>query len=122
MTRRPGRSSQRRGKHNGQRRQQRLWRDAAKQILKLLFLVITDRAENLIDGFGQHGAERVDRLVSLFGQIGGLADLGYLLFVDLPGYVNFFPGAVMTFVSGSAIVLSFWVWLTSRRASAEQAT
>ena len=48
------------------------------------------------------------------GMIGGLADLGYLLFVDFPGYVNFFPGTVMTFVSGSAIVLSFWVWLARR--------
>ena len=44
--------------------------------------------------------------------IGGLADVGYLLFVDLPGYVNFFPGTVMTLVSGSAIALSFWVWLS----------
>lgn len=47
--------------------------------------------------------------------VGGLADLGYLLFVDFPGYVNFFPGTVMTFVSGSAIVLSFWVWLPKRK-------
>ncbi len=43
--------------------------------------------------------------------IGGMADVGYLLFVDLPGYVNFFPGTVMTLVSGSAIALSSWVWL-----------
>lgn len=50
------------------------------------------------------------------GMVGGLADLGYLLFVDFPGYVNFFPGTVMTFISGSAIVLSFWVWLTNRSA------
>lgn len=49
------------------------------------------------------------------GMVGGLADLGYLLFVDFPGYVNFFPGTVMTLVSGSAIVLSFWVWLSHRR-------
>lgn len=42
--------------------------------------------------------------------VGGLADLGYLLFVDFPGYVNFFPGTVMTFISGSAIILSFIVW------------
>lgn len=52
------------------------------------------------------------------GMIGGLADLGYLLFVDFPGYVNFFPGTVMTFISGSAIVLSFWVWLTNRGSEA----
>ena len=55
------------------------------------------------------------------GMVGGLADLGYLLFVDLPGYVNFFPGTVMTFVSGSAIVLSFWVWLSNRRSSPQTA-
>lgn len=52
------------------------------------------------------------------GMIGGLADLGYLLFVDFPGYVNFFPGTVMTFISGSAIVISFWVWQANKRASA----
>ncbi|MEM1429260.1 MAG: hypothetical protein AAGG09_07370 [Pseudomonadota bacterium] len=49
--------------------------------------------------------------------VGGLADLGYLLFVDLPGYVNFFPGTVMTIISASAIVLSFWVWRAARTAS-----
>ena len=48
--------------------------------------------------------------------VGGLADLGYLLFVDIPGYVNFFPGTVMTFISASAILLSFWVWWASRKA------
>lgn len=48
------------------------------------------------------------------GMIGGLADIGYLLFVDLPGYVNFVPGTFMTFVSGSAVLLSFWVWLSNR--------
>ncbi|MGD1848285.1 MAG: hypothetical protein ACFB10_23065 [Salibacteraceae bacterium] len=37
---------------------------------------------------------------------GGLADLGYFLFMDLGGYVNFVPGTVMTLVSGTAIILS----------------
>jgi hypothetical protein len=46
--------------------------------------------------------------------VGGLADVGYFLFVDVPGYVNFFPGTIMTLISASAIVLSFWVWLPSR--------
>ena len=50
------------------------------------------------------------------GMVGGLADWGYLLFVDFPGYVNFFPGTVMTFISGAAILLSFWVWFTACRA------
>ena len=52
------------------------------------------------------------------GMVGGLADLGYLLFLDFPGYVNFFPGTVMTMISPSAIVLSFWVWRANRRGAA----
>jgi len=39
---------------------------------------------------------------------GGLADLGYFLFMDLGGYVNFVPGTVMTIVSSLAIILSFY--------------
>lgn len=39
---------------------------------------------------------------------GGLADVGYFLFMDLGGYVNFVPGTVMTIVSASAIILSFY--------------
>lgn len=54
------------------------------------------------------------------GLIGGMADLGYLLFVDLPGYVNFVPGTVMTLVSGSAIVLSLWVWMTAQNGRVAQ--
>lgn len=49
------------------------------------------------------------------GMVGGLADLGYLLFVDVPGYVNFVPGTVMTIVSGSAIAVSFWVLISARK-------
>ena len=48
------------------------------------------------------------------GLIGGLADAGYFLFVDLPGYANFLPGTLMTLVSGSAILTSFCVWLSNR--------
>ena len=39
---------------------------------------------------------------------GGLADAGYFLFLDLGGYVHFVPGTVMTLVSASAIILSFY--------------
>ena len=42
--------------------------------------------------------------------VGGLFDLGYFMFMDLGGFVNFFPGTVMTLVSGTAIVLSVFVW------------
>ena len=50
------------------------------------------------------------------GMVGGMADLGYLLFVDLPGYVHFLPGTLMTLISASAIALSFWVWFATRTA------
>ncbi len=46
---------------------------------------------------------------------GGLADLGYFLFMDLGGYVNFVPGSVMTIVSLLAIVLSFYAHLKTRK-------
>ncbi|MEM9824474.1 MAG: hypothetical protein AAF985_25535 [Bacteroidota bacterium] len=39
---------------------------------------------------------------------GGLADLGYFVFMDMGGFVHFVPGTVMTIVSASAIVLSFY--------------
>lgn len=44
---------------------------------------------------------------------GGLADLGYFLFLDLGGYVNFMPGTVMTIVSSLAIILSFYAYFKS---------
>lgn len=47
---------------------------------------------------------------------GGLADVGYFLFMDFGGFVNFVPGTVMTIVSASAIILSFYVYFTGERA------
>lgn len=38
--------------------------------------------------------------------VGGLTDVGYFLFLDLGGFVNFVPGTVMTIVSAAAIILS----------------
>ena len=49
--------------------------------------------------------------------VGGMADLGYFIFLDLPGHVNFVPGTVMTLVSSAAIILSAWAWLSMRGAS-----
>ncbi|QSE98971.1 hypothetical protein [Fulvivirga lutea] len=40
---------------------------------------------------------------------GGLADLGYFLFLDLGGFVNFVPGTIMTIISSLAIITSFYV-------------
>ncbi len=45
--------------------------------------------------------------------VGGLADLGYFLFLDLGGFVKFVPGTVMTLISASAIILSFYVYFKS---------
>lgn len=45
---------------------------------------------------------------------GGLADLGYFLFLDLGGFVNFMPGTVMTIFSSLAIILSFWGYFRVR--------
>jgi len=45
---------------------------------------------------------------------GGLADLGYFLFMDLGGYVNFMPGTVMTLVSSAAIILSFVAYFKTK--------
>ncbi len=46
---------------------------------------------------------------------GGMADVGYFVFMDLGGYVNFLPGGLMTYVSASAILISAWVWFGTRQ-------
>ncbi len=48
--------------------------------------------------------------------VGGLADVGYFIFIDLGGFNRFAPGTVMTIVSGSAIALSFYAYFTRRGA------
>lgn len=48
---------------------------------------------------------------------GGLADLGYFIFMDLGGYVNFMPGTLMTIVSGLAIILSFYAFYKRKKMS-----
>lgn len=40
--------------------------------------------------------------------IGGFADVGYFLFLDLGGFVNFLPGTIMTLISAAAISASFY--------------
>ena len=44
------------------------------------------------------------------GLTGGLADVGYFLFMDVGGFVNFVPGTVMPLISSVAILLGLWVW------------
>lgn len=48
--------------------------------------------------------------------VGGLADVGYFLFIDLGGHNNFAPGTVMTLISGAAVLLSFYVFFQNRSA------
>lgn len=46
---------------------------------------------------------------------GGLLDLGYFLFMDLGGYSGFMPGTVMTLVSATAIILSFYAYFQGKK-------
>lgn len=47
--------------------------------------------------------------------VGGVTDIGYFVFMDLGGFVNFFPGTVMTLVSGSAVILSLAAYFLGMR-------
>ena len=47
--------------------------------------------------------------------VGGLADLGYFLFMDLGGFVKFVPGTIMTLISSLAIITSFYVYFKNRK-------
>ncbi|MDJ0710077.1 MAG: hypothetical protein QNJ14_06795 [Woeseiaceae bacterium] len=50
--------------------------------------------------------------IFLAALVGGLADVGYFVFLDLGGFVNFVPGTVMTIFSSVAIITSFFVYFT----------
>ncbi|MEQ8779995.1 MAG: hypothetical protein RIE06_10085 [Roseibium album] len=51
--------------------------------------------------------------------VGGAADFGYFLFVDLAGFAAF-PGPQLTWVSGSAILLSLFVYFRSNQLTKNQ--
>lgn len=51
--------------------------------------------------------------------VGGLLDIGYFIFIDLGGYNHFVPGTVMTIISGSAIVLSFFAYFSTPKIKSE---
>jgi len=53
--------------------------------------------------------------------VGWVTDVGYFVFIDLGGFVNFFPGTVMTIVSSAALILSVWAWYDSRNLGSSQA-
>lgn len=52
--------------------------------------------------------------VFLAALCGGLADLGYFIFLDLGGFVYFVPGTIMTLISSAAILLSFYGHFNSK--------
>jgi hypothetical protein len=47
--------------------------------------------------------------------VGGLADVGYFIFMDLGGFVNFMPGTLMTLISASAVILTFTAYFKGMR-------
>lgn len=83
--------------------------------------VINQHGFNLlwIGAFTLVGAVYIRRgsITALFftGIIGGLADVGYFVFLDLEGFVNFVPGTVMTLVSSAAIILSLIAYYAGLR-------
>lgn len=48
--------------------------------------------------------------------VGGFLDIGYFVFIDLGGYNNFVPGTIMTLISATAIILSFYAYFSAKRA------
>lgn len=47
--------------------------------------------------------------------VGWATDLGYFIFMDLGGFVNFAPGTVMTIISTLAVILSFLAYFRGMR-------
>ena len=50
--------------------------------------------------------------------VGWVTDVGYFIFMDLGGFVNFVPGTVMTIISTAAVVLSLVAYATGLRGAA----
>ena len=58
---------------------------------------------------------RSSSAIFLAALVGGLADVGYFIFLDLPGFVNFLPGTLMTLVSSAAVLTSFYAYFRRER-------
>jgi len=56
--------------------------------------------------------------IIMTGIVGWVTDVGYFVFMDLGGFVNFAPGTVMTIVSTAALALSLWVYFSGMRKAA----
>lgn len=53
--------------------------------------------------------------IFMTGVVGWITDVGYFIYMDLGGFVNFVPGTVMTIVSTAALVLSLWAYVFGMR-------
>ncbi|MEM8976021.1 MAG: hypothetical protein AAGD43_28480 [Pseudomonadota bacterium] len=53
--------------------------------------------------------------IFMTGIVGWVTDVGYFIFMDLGGFVNFVPGTVMTIISSAALVLSLWAYFAGMR-------
>ncbi|MEM9562291.1 MAG: hypothetical protein AAGA93_06735 [Actinomycetota bacterium] len=60
--------------------------------------------------------------VFLAALVGGLADIGYFVFLDLGDHVNFVPGTLMTIFSATAIITSFTAAYLGRTEPSRPAT
>lgn len=58
--------------------------------------------------------KRNTKAIFLAAIVGGLADLGYFLFLDLGGFVKFMPGTLMTIISALAAGLSFYSYFKEK--------
>lgn len=47
--------------------------------------------------------------------VGWVTDVGYFIFLDLGGFVHFFPGTVMTIISSAAMIISVWAYFSGLR-------
>jgi hypothetical protein len=56
--------------------------------------------------------------IFLAALVGGLADLGYFMFMDLGGYVSLFPGKLMTYIALAAVATSFYAHYKLRKTEA----
>ena len=54
--------------------------------------------------------------------VGWVTDVGYFIFMDLGGFVHFFPGTVMTIISSAAVILSLVAYFSGMRTASGGST
>ena len=52
--------------------------------------------------------------IFVMAMVGGLVDMACFLFIDLGGLANFLPGGLMTYVSATAIIFSFYAYFKKK--------